>query len=109
MGKRFKAKCKNCGFETEFNFGGGMMRFFRVYCPVPALNKKTGAFENVNYAKHRYAIKSKNLFYFDKSLKGNNEGGHVFQHFNKKLNEMNNYCPKCKQFAMNFDLIAFYD
>lgn len=106
MGKRFKAKCKNCGFETEFNYGSGKMG---GSCPVPALNKKTGAFENVNYAKRRYRKKSKYFFYFDESLKGNNEGGHVFMNFNLQLNEMNNYCPKCQQFAMDLDIIAFYD
>ena len=63
MGQLLNANCRICKFETDFRYGGGQLNY-RENCPVPAINKETGHFENVNY------ITEKNnplyLFYTDK-------------------------------------------
>ncbi len=40
MGSILTAICRDCGFEKEICFGGGMLNFDTV-CNVPAVNKKT--------------------------------------------------------------------
>jgi len=48
MGNIIASKCRICNFENTFKYGGN--RFdYQTNCPVPAINIKTGEFENVNY------------------------------------------------------------
>jgi hypothetical protein len=48
MSVKISTLCQSCGFSNEFNFGGS--RFgYKTNCPVPAINKETFEFENINY------------------------------------------------------------
>ena len=62
MGNIIESKCKSCGFSNEFRYGGGRFSY-QTNCPVPAINKKTLEFENVNYLEHKDS--DKYLFYSD--------------------------------------------
>lgn len=105
MGQLLNAKCRICNFETDFKYGGGRFNYHEN-CPVPAINKETGKFENVNY------ITEKNnplyLFYTDKQLKGDNVSNNIYQNFDLKLNQVNNLCPNCNHFAFDFAINMFY-
>lgn len=106
MGKFIEAKCGACNFEKEFNFGGNMLDF-KTNNPVPAIHKISGKFKNVNYLKHKE--KNDYIYYFEDLLKGDNTSGYTFQDFDFFLNENGNYCPECKKFSLNFNLVAFTD
>ena len=99
MGNVIKAKCRNCLFESKFIFGGNRSNF-QEYCPVPAIKTDSNEFVNINY------IENKNnplyIFYSDDSLKGENENKGKFVCFDLKLNVVNNYCPKCENFSLDF-------
>ena len=69
MGNIVASKCRTCGFTNEFVLGGGRFNY-QTYCPIPAINKETLEFEQINYYEH---IKSDMyLFYSDDALKGEN-------------------------------------
>lgn len=106
MGNIIKAKCTNCDFEREFNFGGNMMDF-TTNNPVPAIHKVSGKFRNVNY--FRTKLKDNYTYYFEDALKGDHKSGYTFQNFDLLLNENDNYCPECKKFTLNFTLLALTD
>jgi hypothetical protein len=105
MGKHIKAKCKICNFKTGFNYGGGKYDY-KTNDPVPAYNKITNELESVNY----YVEKNNPnyIFYTQIELKGNNEGKNIFRNFNLELNEVNNFCPKCKNFSLDFYIYTLY-
>lgn len=106
MGNIIGAKCRVCNFENTFKYGGN--RFdYQTNCPVPAINIETGEFENVNYINNKSNPKYK--FYSDKELKGDNEGNNTFGNFNLELNSVNNFCPKCKNYAFVFRIKLFTD
>lgn len=105
MAEILKANCRICSFETDFNYGGGRFNYHEN-CPVPAINKETEQFENVNYI-----IEKNNpiyLFYTDKQLKGDNSDKNTYNNFDLKLNQANNLCPKCNQFTLDFSIRMFY-
>lgn len=106
MGNIIATKCKSCGFSNNFNYGG-VKSSYKTDCPVPAINKETLEFENVNYFKHESS--DKYLFYTDDVLKGDNENKQTINDFNLKLNSINNYCPKCKEKALTFEITMFTD
>lgn len=106
MGNVIVSKCKNCGFSNKFSYGG-VKSSYKTDCPVPAINKETLEFENVNYFKHKSS--DKYLFYTDDVLKGDNENKQTFNDFNLKLNSINNYCPKCKEKALDFEVTIYTD
>jgi len=106
MGNVIVSKCKNCGFSNEFNYGGVKFNY-KTDCPVPAINKKTLEFENVNYFKHKDS--GNYLFYTDDVLKGANENKPTITDFNLKLNTVNNYCPSCKLQALEFKVTLYTD
>ena len=106
MGNLIKATCTHCDFEKDSNFGGNMMDF-TVNNPVPAIHKKSGKFSNVNYFKQKDI--NHYLYYFEDALKGNNKDGHTYQNFDMYLNEHNNFCPKCKNFSLDFICMVFTD
>jgi len=101
MGQFIVAKCHNCSFKTEFNFGGNKNNF-QILCPVPSIQLKTLEFENINFIEHKDNLDY--AFYSDKILKGNNVSNNTFKNFNLILNESNNYCPNCKGFKLSFNL-----
>ena len=74
---------------------------------VPALNKETLDFENVNYFDHQDS--DLYLFYFAFGLKGRNEKQKTISHFNQTLNEDDNLCPKCKEMSWSFRVIRYFD
>ena len=106
MGQIIASKCRTCNFENSFKYGGNRFNY-QTNCPVPAINIETGEFENINYFEN--AGNPKYKFYFDKELKGNNEGKNTLMNFSLELNTVNNYCPKCKEFAFDFIIKFFTD
>ena len=106
MGNIIASKCKLCGFSNEFRYGGGRYSY-ETYCPVPAINKKTLEFENVNYYEHKNS--EKYLFYSDDDLKGNNYDINTIDNFDLKLNTINNFCPNCKEKTLDFRTTMFVD
>ena len=106
MGNLIKSKCMFCGFSNEFNFGGVKLNY-KTNCPVPAINKHTLEFENINYYEYK---KSNNyLFYHEDSLKGKNQDNQTIDNFNLKLNQKRNFCPSCKENSLTFEIIMFTD
>lgn len=106
MGYIIASKCPSCGYSNKFKFGGGRFNY-QTYCPVPAINKETLEFENVNYYEHQES--KKYLFYFNEELKGNNVDERTIDNFNFKLNPVNNYCPNCKSKALSFQVTMYFD
>ena len=106
MGNIIGTKCKSCSFTNKFSFGGGRFSY-KTNCPVPAINKETLEFENVNYFEFKNT--DKYLLYSDEVLKGNNYDNYTINNFDLKLNTVNNYCPECKEKALAFSIIAFTD
>ena len=106
MGNIIATKCKSCGFTNKFSFGGGRFSY-QTNCPVPAINKETLEFENVNYFEFKNT--DKYLLYSDEVLKGNNYDNNTIDNFDIKLNTINNYCPACKEKALDFRITMFVD
>ena len=106
MGNIITSKCKLCGFSNEFRFGGGRYSYL-THCPVPAINRETLEFENINYLEHKDS--DKYLFYSDAILKGDNLNNSTINNFDLKLNTVNNYCPGCKEKALDFRVTMFTD
>ena len=106
MGNIIAAKCKSCGFSNEFRYGGGRFSY-QTNRMVPAINKETLAFENVNYLELKNS--DKYLYYTDAILKGNNLGYNTINDFNLELNTVNNYCPNCKEMALDFRTTIYFD
>ena len=48
MGNIITSKCRICGFTNKFSYGGDKYSY-QTDCPVPAINKETLEFENVNF------------------------------------------------------------
>lgn len=105
MGNTILAKCRICDFEKKFNYGGSRSNY-KTSCPVPAINTQTGHFENVNYISEKNNSIYK--FYSDKELKGDNGDNYTLNNFDLKLNEINNYCPKCKSNSLDFRITHFF-
>ena len=106
MGEVVASLCRSCGFKNEFRIGGGRFNY-QTYCPVPAINKETLEFENINYLEHKNS--DKYLFYSDDILKGNNYDNNTINNFDLKLNTVNNYCPNCKEKSLAFRVTMFTD
>lgn len=106
MGNIVATKCRTCGFTNEFRLGGG--RFdYQTYCPVPAINKETLEFENINYYENKNS--GNYLFYSDEVLKGINNNDKTFSNFDLYFNEEGNYCPSCKNKTLAFRVIIYVD
>ena len=104
MAEILKANCRICNYDTSFRYGGG--RFdFQTFNPVPAYDKTTEELESVNYKLEK--DNPDYIFYTDEQLKGDNEGKYIFQNFDLKLNQVNNYCPKCKNYSLDFRSYMF--
>ncbi len=105
MAEIIAAKCRVCNFENTFKYGGNRFSY-QTYCYVPAINIETNEFENVNHVE--FENNPKYIFYSDKKLKGDNEGNNTMDNFDLKLNTLNNYCPKCKNFSLDFRITIYY-
>lgn len=106
MGEVVASLCRNCGFKNEFNIGGGKFNY-QTYCPVPAINKETLEFEQINYYEHKNSAKY--LFYSNTDLKGENNNERTITNFDLYFNEEGNYCPSCKNKKLAFRSIIFVD
>lgn len=106
MGNIVATKCRLCGFTNEFQLGGGKFDY-KTECPVPAINKETLEFENINHYDHKDS--GKYLFYSDEVLKGENTKDKTFRDFNKIFNEEGNYCPSCKNKSLAFRVAMYFD
>lgn len=108
MGYIIKSECRVCNYENTFSFGGGRFNY-QTYCPVPAINQKTGEFENINFYEHENS--SEYLFYHDKKLKSQNlsEDNYCFSNFDLEINSQDNYCSKCKNQTLDFQFIGMID
>ena len=106
MGNIVATLCRTCGFENEFRIGGGRFNY-QTYCPVPAINKETLEFEQINYYEHKKS--DKYLFYSDSVLKGENKNNRTINNFDLYFNEEGNYCPSCKNKTLAFRTIMFVD
>lgn len=94
-----KANCKICKYKTKFEYGGGKFDY-QTNNPVPVYDRTTEELKSVNYFLEKY--NPDYIFYSDEQLKGDNEGKFIFQNFNLNLNQVNNYCPKCKNYSLDF-------
>ena len=104
MAEVLKANCRICNYETSFRYGGG--RFdFQTYNPVPVYDKTKEELKSVNYFLEK--DNPNYIFYSDEQLKGDNEGNFIFQNFDLKLNQVNNYCPRCKNYSLDFRSYMF--
>jgi hypothetical protein len=106
MGNKIGSKCRLCGFENDFIVGGGKFDY-KTDCPVPAINKESLEFENINHYEHKDS--GKYLFYSDAVLKGENNKDKTFRNFNLIFNEEGNYCPSCKNKSLAFRVVMYFD
>ena len=106
MGNIIASKCRLCGFTNQFSLGGGRFSYL-TNRPVPAINKETLEFENINY--YEYENSEKYLFYSDDVLKGDNYNDKTFNNFNLYFNEEGNYCPSCKEKSLAFRITMYTD
>jgi hypothetical protein len=108
MGMILAGKCKCCDFEKEFRFGGNRYNCETV-CMLPAIDKETGEFVELNYYNFQDS-ESNFLFYNDEKLKTKDlESNEKFQNFDVEINQQNNFCPKCKKYHLNFIFILLTD
>lgn len=106
MGNLIASKCRKCDFTNQFRLGGGRFSY-QTNCPVPAINKETLEFENINHYEHKDS--GKYLFYSDEKLKGDNYNDKTFNNFNLYFNEEGNYCPSCKNKTLAFRVAMYID
>ncbi|MBP2281723.1 rubredoxin [Flavobacterium sp. CG_23.5] len=106
MGNIVASLCRNCGFKNEFRVGGGRFSY-KTNCPVPAINKETLEFENINHFDHKDS--GKYLFYSNDELKGDNYNDKRFNNFDLYFNEEGNYCPSCKAKKLAFRITMYLD
>lgn len=106
MGNIVATLCRSCGFKNKFGIGGGRFNYL-THCPVPAINKETLEFENVNYYEHQHT--DKYLFYSDNELKGENLNNKTIDNFDLHFNEEGNYCPSCKTNKLAFRITMYLD
>jgi rubredoxin len=106
MGNIVATLCRSCGFKNEFRLGGGRFSY-KTNCPIPAINKETLEFENVNHYEHKDS--GKYLFYSDDDLKGDNYNDKRFSNFDLSFNEEGNYCPSCKAKKLAFRITMYID
>ena len=103
MGKILTGECKNCNFKNEFSFGGDKRNGTTV-CMLPAIDKETGEFVELNYYDSQNS-ESKYLFYNNEKLQTNDlVSNHRFKNYDVEINQRDNFCPKCKTYGLNFFL-----
>lgn len=108
MGYLLHAICK-CGFEKQFDFGGFRANFDTVSM-VPAIEKLTNTFVNINFLEEKDTKKFN--FYTVQTHKGyelSSGNKKSFKWNDLELNATNNYCPKCKNYSLDFNLEMLID
>lgn len=99
MAEILKANCRICNYQTNFKYGGGKLDYLTNNL-VPAYDKTTEELKSVNYKLEKE--NPNYIFYTQEELKGDNGENYTFQNFDLKLNRVNNFCPKCKNFSLDF-------
>jgi hypothetical protein len=107
MGNLIEATCSNCEFSREFSFGAGMADH-TYNCSVPAIYKDTGKFTVKNYYK-KASLTETIIFYDDPSMYSGEIIDQSLEMGKIALNPTNNFCPRCKHFSMNFEIVADFD
>ena len=126
MGNLLKAKCA-CGAEYNNIPFGGVKSNFKTVCLIPAIHKETGKLEVVNYYEHVPKTVKKNFLqrWFGKSLQLPNPQ-YIFYNDQQlqtvepekyrnigfgdvTLNNKQNFCPDCKCFTLDFEIVAYTD
>lgn len=106
MGTIIKAEC-NCGYKTKNLFYGAGMEDFMNVANVPALKNGSSEIEMINIKKkNQYPEYS---FYTDKLLASKPNNSRSIDHFDLKLHQQNNLCPKCKNYTLNFVEVGMFD
>jgi len=101
MAEILKANCRSCNYQTKFQYGGSKLDY-QTNNPVPAYNLQTENLESVNYKVEK--DNPNYIFYSQNELKGDNEMKSTFRNFNLELNKVNNFCPNCKNYSLDFYL-----
>ena len=117
MGTGVKGYC-NCGYKTkEMYLGGGMMNFqtnctFPHYCQDCDILFEANIYEDVVCT----GCQSKNVIAYDDARACRFMENSVFDWDTKykigrniKLSSLNNLCPKCRNFDLNFTMTCMYD
>ncbi len=107
MGLLVYADCANCNFIKKFSFGGGM-RDHMTRCDVPALNRSNGKFVVRNYfKKDKYRIQYD--FYNSPTMHRSKHSSGDLVYGEIVLKQAQNFCPKCKRYALKFLECALFD
>lgn len=110
MGYVYSAECSQCGFSSKFRFGSGMSNV-KTMLSAPAIELETGKFVVLNFLE--FKDNESYVFYSDPSMQSNEDREAKKQTINWHsfvLNRKNNYCPRCKNFSLNFDhILLFFD
>ncbi len=104
MGNILKAKC-SCGFSENVYFGAGKATF-KTECNVPAINKITKKFSVENYFIEQ---NKKDFDFYNDPQMFKKTDGKTYGWNDVKIYEKNNYCPKCRQFTLNFEFVGYFD
>jgi len=107
MGNILIAKCSNCGYNSgKLFYGGGMLNHL-TYCGYPFINLDTDEIEMENIFNKENILKDNNnlIFYDSDSLikkkvikKGYfHQWGENYIHRGEVY-----YCPKCKEYRLEF-------
>lgn len=107
MGTILKAACP-CGFVKEDIFYGGGRMNFTTHCEVPAINKKTGKFLTENFFS-KDNLPEEIVFYNDPRMYKGKLVQYELQWGKVHLNPLNNLCPSCSDFTMEFQKVGFFD
>lgn len=104
MGTLLKAEC-SCGHLVEkITFGAGMGDYKK--CFVPALKNGSSTIEMIDIRKQSNRLYY--TFYTDK-LFFKDDSDDYFNAWEFKIKRINNLCPKCKKYRMNFIYVGEYD
>jgi hypothetical protein len=107
MGYLLNAHCPQCGFEKQgLRFGYGMMRKEPLEFPAPCLNMKNRGISTKNIL---IPLPSNIRTYTDAAMFKSTEDEARIDFSDYSLSCKGNYCPACKGFTMEFDIVANTD
>jgi len=107
MGTMLNASCKECGYEKEFNYGGGMMDFMEV-CTVPAMDINTNELIEINILDNN-SFNQTIVPYINSGMYKGSIKKDFYEWGEIRLKKCNNLCPKCKKYSLDFNFLACYD
>lgn len=102
MGTFINAHCGKCGFRQEgMMFGSG---FVKRIPGIPALKKDTGELVVVEKTDDPNL-----LFYHQKEMYKGSIERYGIENFDIRLNPVNNLCPSCGEYTMEFINVGNWD